>query len=409
MLEATAMIQMIQWSMFRFGLRKVLEMVLLQIVFWLAFCLLAWTYIGYPLTMLLLSRVFAKPWQKAQFSGSVSMIIAAHNEEHVIREKVENCLNLDFGSAEAEIIIVSDGSGDGTNAILEEFSAVGPPLRVITYQPRAGKANALNVGASQSRGQILVFSDANVMVGEKSCRALLAPFADPAVGGVCGRVLLQARASQEVAGESLYMKYEGLLQRAEALLQSTVGVDGALFALRRDLFRPLDPGIILDDLMLSMQALTGRLRFVYEKDALAAEDAVPSVENEFKRKARIVSGGYQFLAAFRRSGLSLSPGLWFAFFSHKILRWCAPFPLLLLFFSNIGLLGVVGYRWLFGAQCAFYLLAALGVVRPGLRRNYLVYVPYFFAVINVAAFQGFFRFLASKQQVLWEKVERGEN
>jgi poly-beta-1,6-N-acetyl-D-glucosamine synthase len=381
-------------------------MVLLQTVFWLSFCLLAWTYIGYPLTALLLSRVFPKPWQRGEFGGSVSMIIAAHNEEDVIREKVENCLNLDFGSANSEIIIVSDGSTDDTNAILEEFSGVGPRLRVITYQPRAGKANALNVGVSQSRGQILIFGDANVMVAERSCRTLLAPFADPTVGAVCGRVLVRACGDDEIAGESLYMKYEGVVQRAAAQLWSMVGVDGALFAIRRDLFQPLDPGIILDDLMLSMQAPTARLRIVYEKEAVAVEDAVPSVENEFKRKARIVAGGYQFLAAFLRSGRSLSPGMWFVFVSHRVLRWCAPFPLLLLFVSNISLLDIVGYRWLFGAQCAFYLLATLGILKSGLRRNYLVYVPYYFTVVNMAAFQGFFRFLASKQQVLWEKVER---
>jgi biofilm PGA synthesis N-glycosyltransferase PgaC len=382
------------------------KMIFLQTVYWLSFCLVAWTYIGYPLAVLLLSRVFPKPWQKGEFGGSVSMIIAAHNEEDVIREKVENCLNLDFGPADAEIIIVSDGSTDNTNEILEEFSEVGPRLRVVAYQPRAGKPNALNVGVSQSRGQILIFGDANVMVGKGSCRTLLMPFADPSVGVVCGRVLVRNCGGGEIAGESLYMKYEGVVQRASALFWSMVGVDGALYAMRRDLVQPLSPDIILDDLMLTTQAPAAGLRIVYEKEAVAVEDTVPSVNNEFKRKARIVAGGYQNIAAFLRSSLSLSPSVWFVFLSHRIMRWCAPIPLLLLFITNICLLNIVGYRWLFGAQCAFYLLATFGVLIPGLRRNYLVYVPYYFTVVNMAAFLGFFRFLTSKQQVLWDKVER---
>lgn len=381
-------------------------MILLHTVFWLSFCLLAWTFFGYPLATIVLSRILPKPWQEGEFNGAVSMIVAAHNEESVIREKVENCLKLDFGSADSEIIIVSDGSTDDTNAILDEFSKISPRLQIVAYEPRAGKANALNVAVSMARGEILILGDANVIVGEESCRALLVPFADPEVGAVCGRVLVRARGDQEVAGESLYMKYEGAVQRAEALLQSMVGVDGALFAIRRELFRPLATGIILDDFMLSMQAPLARLRIVYEKQAVAVEEVVPSAENEAKRKARIVAGGYQFLAAFLKSGRSLSPGMWFAFVSHKILRWFAPFLLLTLLVANITLLDIAGYRWLFGGQSAFYLLAALGFLAKNLRRNYLVYVPYYFTMVNLAAFKGFFRFLTLREQVLWEIVER---
>ena len=272
---------------------------ILQVLFWISFSLLAWTFAGYPLTVLLLSRFLAKPWQNAEFRGAVSMIIAAHNEQTVIREKVENCLGLDFGMADPEIIIVSDGSTDGTNAILQEYSERSPMLRMVEYQPRAGKANALNVGVSHARGEVLVFGDANVMVGAGSCQALLAPFADSAVGAVCGRVLVRARGDQEIAGESLYMRYEAVVQRAEAMLHSMVGVDGALFAIRRDLFRPLPQGIVLDDFMLSMQAPAARLRIVYAKEAEAVEEVVPSAKNEFKRKARIVAGGYQFLGPLR--------------------------------------------------------------------------------------------------------------
>jgi len=374
--------------------------------FWLSFLLLGWTFAGYPLAVAALARFFPRPWQKKEFAGSVSMIIAAHNEEEVIRDKVENCLALDLGAAEAEIFIVSDGSTDKTNDILDEFVNRSERLRIITYHPRAGKANALNVAVAESRGEILVFGDANVMVGEKSCRSLLAPFADPEVGVVCGRVLVRARGEAEVAGESLYMKYEAAVQQAEALLGSMVGVDGALFAMRRSLFSPLRPEIVLDDFTLSMRAPVAGQRIVYEKDAVAVEEVVPSAANEFKRKARIVAGGYQYLAGFLRSGSSFSAEMWFAFISHKLLRWLAPFLLLLLFFANLFLLKSPPYAVLFAGQTIFYLLAVLGFLIKELRKNYLIYLPYYFCVVNFAAFQGFFRFLALRQQALWDKVAR---
>ncbi len=377
-----------------------------DIFFWFAFSLLAWTFAGYPLAVMCLSRLRPKPWRTAPFHGTVSMIIAAHNEEDVIRDKVENCLSLDFGPADAEILVVNDGSTDGTNAILGHFSGAASRLRVVTYQPRAGKANALNVGVSLARGDVLIFSDANVMVDPTSCQSLLAPFADPAVGVVCGRVLVRPRGDQEVAGESLYMKYEGLVHRSEALWYSMVGVDGALFAMCRELFRPLPTGIILDDFLLSMQAPMAGLRVVYQSEATAIEEAIPSARNESKRKARIVAGGYQFLADFWRSGRSLQPAVWFAFVSHKILRWVAPLLLLTLLVANLFLLDTVFYRWLLAGQCLFYSIAVLGYLSRHLRKNHIVYLPYYFTVVNLAALRGLVRFLSLKQHVLWDKVDR---
>lgn len=374
-------------------------------ILWLSFLLLFWTFIAYPFAVIACSRLFPKRWRKDTFQGRVSLIVAAHNEEDVIRDKVVNCLALDFGPADAEILIVSDGSMDKTDAILDEFNAEPGRLRVITYHPRAGKANALNVAEALAQGEVLIFSDANVMISEKSCQSLLAPFADPKVGVVCGRVLVKARGNQEVAGESLYMKYEATVQYAEALIGSMVGVDGALFAIRRELFHSLTPGTILDDFTLSMQAPAAGLRIVYEPEAEAVEEVVPSAENEFKRKARIVAGGYLFLADFLKSRQSFSLGMWLPFFSHKILRWLAPFFLLSVFVANSFLLQTAGYSVLFIGQVFFYLLAGLGFIKKW-RSIHIVYLPYYFCVVNLAAFLGFFRFLGLKQGSLWEKVAR---
>lgn len=381
-------------------------MIFLLCLFWLSLALVSWTFAGYPFAVLLLSRWLPKRWQEEVFRGTVSMIVAAHNEEDVIRDKVENCLKLDFGPADAEIFIVSDGSVDGTNSILDAYTNADQRLRIINYHPRAGKANALNVAVAQARGEVLIFSDANVMIEEHSCRSLLAPFVDPEVGAVCGRVLVKARGTAEIAGESLYMRYEAAVQRAEALLRSMVGVDGALFALRRELFSPLTPDTILDDFTLSMKAPACGMRIVYQPLAMAVEEVVPSAANEFKRKARIVVGGYQFLADRWKNGQSYSPWMWCAFFSHKILRWLSPFFLITIFVISIFLLESMFYAMLFGGQAIFYSLAILGFLNKEWRRYYAIYLPYYFCTVNLAAFFGFFRFLRLRQGSLWEKVAR---
>lgn len=375
-------------------------------IFWLSFLLLFWTFLGYPIFVITASKVFSRRWRTSPFLGSISMIIAAHNEEKVIRDKVENCLALDFGPAKAEIFIVSDGSMDDTNTILEEFIGKSEQLKVITYQPRAGKANAINVAASKTQGEVLVFSDANVMISEKSCQSLLAPFADPEVGVVCGRVLVIADGDEEVAGESLYMKYEGAVQRAEALMYSMVGVDGALFAMRREFFRPLELETILDDFSLSMSALLSGKRIVYEKQAIAVEKVIPSAQNEMKRKTRIVSGGYQYLVNLFRQGKKLSVWMWFCFLSHKILRWAAPFLLSFVLLVNLLLFSLEFFRVLLFCQLCFYFLALLGHILKGLRRINVVYLPYYFCIVNIAAFLGFVQFLRTGETVLWEKVKR---
>ncbi len=381
-------------------------MLFFMLLFWISLLLLCWTFVGYPLVTVLWVKISPRPWRKKVFSGRVSMIVAAHNEEEVIRDKVDNCLALDFGPAASEIFIVSDGSLDKTNTILESVAGQSDRLRVITYHPRVGKANALNVAAAQAQGEVLVFSDANVMIGTNSSRHLLSPFADPEVGVVCGRVLVKARGDKEVAGESLYMQYEAMVQHAEALLYSMVGVDGAYFAMRSHLFTPLSAGTILDDFVLSMQAPANGLRIVYEPEAEAMEEVVPSAENEFKRKARIVAGAYQFLANFLRGSQSFPFKLWFAFVSHKILRWLAPFLLLALFVANVSLIRNSGYGMLFVGQGVFYLLAVLGFLVKSWRTKYIVYVPYYFCIVNIAALCGFIRFFCLKQGPLWEKVGR---
>ncbi len=379
------------------------------ILFWLSLLLLGWTFFFYPATMLFLSRIRPKPWQQEVYRGKVSMIVAAHNEEEIIREKVENCLRVDFGEADHEIIVVSDGSTDATNDILAEFDGTDTPgrrLKICTYQPRAGKANALNVGVRESAGDILLFSDANVILDDDAPARLLMPFADPQVGAVCGRVLVRGRGEDEIAGESLYMKIEGMIQRAEAGFGNMVGIDGALFALRRQLFRPLAKNLILDDFALAMEAVLAGQRIVYADQARAVEEVEASTANEFRRKSRIIAGGYQYLAWLVKERKKMAPAPLFSFVSRKVLRWLAPLFMIGAFAANVFLARVFPYSFLLAGQVIFYSLAVAGYLIPNLRTSYLFYLPYYFCSINMASLVGLLRFFAKRQDILWDKVNR---
>ncbi len=378
------------------------------LIFTAFFLLVFWTFVLYPAVIWIVSSLFPKQYAKGAFSGKVSMIVAAHNEEEVIREKVENCLSLDLGSADWEIIIVSDGSIDSTETILSEYKNISERLHIITYQPRAGKSNALNVGFSVSKGEILIFSDANVMLEPDAPMKLLMPFADPQIGAVCGKVHVKGRGNDEIAGESLYMKLEGIIQKAEGEVWSMVGTDGALFALRRELFRNIEKETILDDFALSMEAPLNDKRIVYAQEAQAVEEVIASVANEFKRKTRIISGGYQYLVYLlnARQDMQARTLFLFSFISHKVLRWLAPFFMIGMFVASLFLLKRFFYRFMFMAQSIFYICALMAHYFPRLRTKYAFYIPYYFCMVNYAALLGFLRFFSSSQGVLWDKVSR---
>lgn len=381
-------------------------MTIILFLFWSFAFLLSWTLVLYPLTIFILSIIRPKPWKEGLFTGKVRMIVPVHNEKEVIREKVENCLNLDFGSADWEVVIVSDGSTDGTNEILTDYENISERLKIIKNYQRAGKANALNLGVAGYTGDVLIFSDANVIVAPESATKLLKPFCDTNIGAVCAKVMVCGRGDGEIAGESLYMKFEGLVQRAEARFGNMIGIDGALFAIRRKQYRKMEVEMILDDFALSMEAPLAGLRIVYAEDATAVEEVEASVANEYKRKSRIIAGGYQYLFWMLKNGRKLNLSIWFSFVSRKILRWLAPLFMICAFICNIVLLDISAFIWLFSIQAIFYSFALVGCFYSRLRRRYLFYIPYYFCAINIASLSGLFCFLFKKNNVLWDKVNR---
>jgi cellulose synthase/poly-beta-1,6-N-acetylglucosamine synthase-like glycosyltransferase len=376
-------------------------------LFWLCLALLAYVYLGYPLLLAALPKrdAAAKADLPEDRLPMVSLIVAAYNEEKVIEEKVRNALALDYPREKLEIWVASDGSTDRTNEVLARFEGEG--IRVNYVEPRGGKTRALNLTVPRTSGEILVFSDANAMYRPDALRKLVRHFANPAVGAVSGDVRLLNEDVSFGQSEGLYYRYERWIQLQESRLGSIIGVDGAMYALRRELFVPPSNNIILDDFVISMTAAGKGFRVLYDPEAVATESATPDAAQEFRRKIRISAGAAQ--AAVQGEGLPplRQPLLLWGYLSHKALRWLSPWFLLGLFFANVHLLGrSAGYGLFLAAQAAGYGLALYGVRRSRGRMPRWVQIPFFFALQNAAYGIGVVKGILTVQTGTWERTGR---
>lgn len=376
-------------------------------LFWTSAVLFAWVYFGYPATLAVWSRSRAPAHGDPAHHPTVSVVIAACNEARWIRERIHNVLDADYPPDRLELIVVSDGSDDGTTEIAR--SITDERLLVLEVQPRAGKSNALNRAMLHATGEIIVFSDANVLFDADGIARLAAHFADPACGAVTGRVELQALESEEPLGEGVYMRLERFLQERESRVATVVGTDGAMFAARRSLVPVLPRNLILDDFFIAMHIAGAGYRVRYEHAARAVELVPASVQQEFRRKVRIAAGCFQVLPhleflwrPWRR------PVLWFLFVSHKLLRWLTLAFMAGMFIASIALASDPFWLVVAAVQAAMYTLALIGWRAPASRRYIAIYVPYYFTAVNIAFALGLWRQLRGGQSATWQRVDRGD-
>ena len=368
---------------------------------------IVYTYALYPLILMALARRGEKASLNSpcEATPTVSVIIPFHNEERWVASKLENTLSWDYPSDRLKVIAVSDGSTDRTTAILEQYK---DRVHMVSYYPRRGKPTALNRGVGEARGEILVFTDANVLLHPNAIRAVVASYADPTVGGVSWNVALQPEGRQEPLGEGLYMRYERWLYALDSSIGTMVGADGACFSIRRALFSPLPSDTITDDFAIALEVVSQGKRVAYESEARGVEMVVPDVRAEFRRKVRMIAGGYQALWRYRRL---LNPVRFFTvsfqLLSHKLMRWLVP---LFLVSALLASLMATQYHpvWnlVLALQISFYVLAALGSLSVTMRRRMLVYLPYYFCAVNAAAAVGIWRFLLGRRVITWQKVSR---
>lgn len=382
---------------------------ILEAIFWGCLVAVAFAYLGYPLLILFLARVLGRRPESPELDEArlpvVSLLIAAHNEERDIEARILNALALDYPAGKFEIVIASDGSTDATNEIVRRYAHRG--VRLFAYETNRGKATVLNESVPRLRGEVVILSDANTFMAADAARRLAAWFADPDVGVVCGRlVLTDPRTGRNV--DSLYWKYETFLKKCESRLGALLGSNGAIYAIRKDLFPEVRPGTLIDDFVIPLEAKRrSGCRIIYDTAAVAREETPPTILAEFRRRVRIGAGGFQSIGMLWPL-LSPAHG-WVAltFFCHKILRWTCPFLLLGMLCANALLTADPFYRWLLGCQLAFYAVAVVGnwlPARPRVLR--CLRLPTMFAAMNLALLFGFFRWLRGGQTGVWARTTR---
>jgi len=358
-----------------------------EFVFWLCALLLAYVYIGYPVLIGILAHFFSQPKKFCEgVEPSVSLIISAFNESSVIAAKVKNSLELAFPAEHLEIIVVSDCSDDGTDGIVRGSERLG--VRLLRQNQRLGKSAALNYAVPPARGRILVFSDANALYQPDAIGRLVRHFSNPKVGYVVGnaRYYEKGTESSTAQSEGLYWKLETYLKKKESMFGSVVGGDGAIYAIRRELYSPLLPTDI-NDFLNPMQIIARGFRGVFDPHAICYEEAADSFDREFRRKVRIIS---RSLNALRRIPAVLNPFKnprhWFMLISHKLLRWSAPVFMILLFTASLFLWRFPIYRIAALLQAAFYGMALVGwrwQSHHSLRKIFSL--CFYFCLVNLAS------------------------
>jgi biofilm PGA synthesis N-glycosyltransferase PgaC len=364
--------------------------------------LVAYSAALYPLLLMLGVRFIRRNATVASAAHlpQVSLVVAAHNEEAVIEDKIRNTLALDYPKERIEFLVGSDGSTDRTDEICRRHSSV----RFERIEPRGGKANVLNTLIPKARGEIVVLSDANTIIEPGALAAMMRHFDDPTVGGVCGRLILVSGSEKMQDTERVYWGYESRIKALESRWHSTVGANGGIYAIRKELFFPIPPDTIIDDFVISMNLLQQGRRLVFEHDAVAREAVSKSFQDEFWRKVRIGGGDLQALLRMTTFFSRASAFASFAYVSRKVIRWLTPFLLIVFWTCSLALADQRPFGILFWSLNGSIALAALGLV--GGSKNKLVRALAYGYSLNLALIVGYGRYLLGMQRGTWQRAQR---
>jgi poly-beta-1,6-N-acetyl-D-glucosamine synthase len=382
-----------------------------EILFYTILFLVINSFWIYPLVVYLIGSY--KPQYKIQneIMPSVSILIAARNEEKVIGERIENIAALDYDFSKLELIVGSDASNESTNEILVDKQKVYPWLKIFLSTERKGKAGILNELIKKVNNEILVFTDANTEFKKDALKNLVQDFARKEVGGVCGKLVLiddEAIRNKGVE-ESEYWKYETLIKKYEGKCGVLISANGGIFAIRKELYRNISTEkAVTDDLFLSLAIAAQGYIFTYCENAIGFEGIGKDMRAEYTRKLRFSATNFQTLIEYKKLFLGKNHFLAYAFLSHKVTRWILPWLLLLLFVLSIFLAQVNTLIFvLMVMEMFFYLFAFMGWMLSLVNVRVMLFsLPYFFVVSNVAVAMGLIRFLKKEHSVIWESTKR---
>ena len=370
---------------------------MLRLFFGISLALIFYGYFIYPLTVFLLAKLIPSPVKKGDYRPKVTIFIPAYNEEGMIRRKIENCLALDYPGDKLEVIIASDGSTDSTASIAREYAPRG--VRLFESPGRKGKTAILNEYARESKGDIIVFSDASGLLNTEAVLRLAENFNDESVGCVCGLYrLLPKNDNLAARGYLAYLGYDIKMKKAESAFASILGAHGALYAIRKSLFKPLPGYAINDDFYIPINILLSGYRAIYEDKAIATDYIEYCLGDEFRRRIRISFGNWQQIRDFSGSLTLKRPLLAWQFFSHKILRSLLPFFIVFVaavsFLYGYGLISISLLILIIAALSALLLRNSKFAVR-------FLHAPFFFVAGNIAYIIGTVKFFLGYKTISW--------
>lgn len=395
-----------------------MRIIIPEILFWSCVGAVVYNYAGYPVLLFVLSMISQAKSDLLFLLGkrsrrsrplsdelpTVAVLLSAYNEEAVIRDKVRNCLELDYPGSRLEFLIGLDSPSDSTPVILSEMPS--NRVRVWHFASRRGKLAVLCNLAEQTTAEIVVSTDANTMLKPDCIRTLVRHFRDPRVGAVSGEELRITARGTDPAAESIYWRYESALKFLENRLNCSLGGNGSVLAVRRPLFR-LDKPSIVEDFQIPLDIRFKGYRVVYDPEALAVEEIAPNHSAQFARRIRLGAGDFQALFSNFKC-LNPKHGLAaFCFFSHRVLRWLGPVFLLIALISTLFLLKVPFFQTLIALQCGFYFGACVGYWRKkNGRKTGVLALPVNFCSMNLALLFGLFQYLSGRHSTVWKATPR---
>jgi cellulose synthase/poly-beta-1,6-N-acetylglucosamine synthase-like glycosyltransferase len=363
-----------------------------------------YVYIGYPAILIVLDKlVKGKPVQTDDISPPVSLIVSCYNEADVIEQKITNCLSIDYPQHQLEVLFVSDGSEDGTDEVIKQYC--NERIKLIRQEGRLGKTMGLNLALAEAKGEIVVFSDANAMYKQNALKMLVRNFHDESVGYVVGAAIYKDDAESSAgSSENIYWQYEIFIKKIESKLHSVVGGDGAIYAIRRSLYEPLDKEDI-NDFVNPLQIIAKGYRGIFDADAICYEQTAGDFDKEGKRKQRIVNRSFSGLM----KNITVLNPLKYGFyslelFSHKLLRWLIPFFILIAVVGIIILahMKLVMFQWALLLGILFTWSILVGKLlknRQACPSAFLI--PYYFYLVNFNSMKGVLQSLRGNVQITW--------
>lgn len=368
----------------------------------LAIAGIGYAYAGYPLLLWVLSRFARRPKPTKSTEFGITLIIAAHNEEAGIRQKLEATLALNYPAEKLQILVASDGSSDRTNEIVAEYASRG--VELVNVKVRKGKTNAQNEAVPYARHPILVFSDATTLYDADALQYLAASYLDSRVGAASGRYdyFDPTQGSPSGSGSAKLWGLENLIKRMQSRIGTLSGCCGCIYSVRRDLYTALSPETI-SDLVQPLHVLLKGYRVVFQENAQAWEEATRTAADEFRMRVRVATRGMKGLLSVPQLLMPWKhPWVAFQLWSHKICRWSIPLFLSCLLIGTALMASRPAFLFFFAAQLAFYICALASLAIPPMRRSRILSLPLYFCTINTAFLVGMFNAVRGRNFNVWQ-------